>query len=171
MLSNRPSSGRLTAEAVQGAALALEGVDNVESSHGLAAGVLSVCDGIADDVLEEHLEHTPGLLVDEAGDTFHTTTASQTPDGGLCDTCKAEGSLLLANNEVEAGVEQPQHLARVHQQVASFLHCIATKQSRKKAALTLDVITQDLAMTLGATLAKALASLSTSRHACGLLLH
>lgn len=31
-------------------------------------------------VLEEDLENTAGLLVDEAGNTLHTTTASETAD-------------------------------------------------------------------------------------------
>lgn len=76
----------LTAEAVQGAALTLEGIDDVHGGDGLPLGVLGVGDGITDDVLEENLENTASLLVDEARDTFHTTTASQTADGGLGDT-------------------------------------------------------------------------------------
>jgi hypothetical protein len=55
---------RLTTETVEGSALTLEGVDNVERGDGLALGVLSVGDGIADDTLEEGLENTAGLLVD-----------------------------------------------------------------------------------------------------------
>ncbi len=74
------------AEAVEGAALPLEGVDDVEGSDGLAAGVLSVGDGVTDDVLEEDLEDTAGLLVDQAGDTLDTTTASEAADGGLLQT-------------------------------------------------------------------------------------
>ena len=79
-------SDNLTAESVQGASLALEGVDHIHGSHGLPLGVLGVGDGITDDVLEENLENTTGLLVDEAGDTLDTATASQTADGGLGDT-------------------------------------------------------------------------------------
>lgn len=55
---------RLTTEAVQGAALTLKGVDNVERSDGLALSVLSVCDGVTDDTLKEGLQNTTGLLVD-----------------------------------------------------------------------------------------------------------
>ena len=55
---------RLTTETVESAALSLESVDNVERGDGLALGVLSVCDGIADDTLEEGLEDTTGLFVD-----------------------------------------------------------------------------------------------------------
>ena len=106
----------LTAEAVQGAALALQSVDDVHGRHSLALGVLGVGHGITDDVLEEHLQDTTGLLVDQAGDSLDTTTASQTADSGLGDT--------------------------------------------------LDVITQHLAMTLGAPLSKTLASLAASRHLC-----
>ena len=55
---------RLTTETVQGAALALESVDNVQGGDGLALGVLSVGDGVTDDTLEEGLEDTTGLFVD-----------------------------------------------------------------------------------------------------------
>ena len=54
----------LTTETVKGAALTLESVDDVEGGDGLALGVLSVGDSVADDTLEEGLENTAGLLVD-----------------------------------------------------------------------------------------------------------
>eukprot|EP00878_Enallax_costatus_P043735 GHUV01051798.1.p1 GENE.GHUV01051798.1~~GHUV01051798.1.p1 ORF type:complete len:151 (+),score=22.29 GHUV01051798.1:146-598(+) len=75
----------LTSEAVQGAALALQGIHYVHGCDGLPAGVLCVGHCITHNVLQEHLEHTTGLLVDEAADTLHTTTASQTPDSRLGD--------------------------------------------------------------------------------------
>merc|ERR1712216_536840 len=77
--------GGLAAEAIQGAALALEGVHDVHGGHGLPAGVLSVGDGVTDDVLKEDLEDTAGLLVDEPGDALDATTASKAADGGLGD--------------------------------------------------------------------------------------
>ena len=55
---------RLTAEAVERAALPLQGVDNVEGGDSLALCVLGVGDSVADDALEEGLEHTAGLFVD-----------------------------------------------------------------------------------------------------------
>ena len=73
----------LTAEAVQGAALAFQGIHDVHGGDGLPLGVLGVGDSIPDDVLKEHLEDTTGLLVDEARDTLHTTTASEAADGWL----------------------------------------------------------------------------------------
>ncbi|KAG7261802.1 hypothetical protein CRUP_037408, partial [Coryphaenoides rupestris] len=42
-------------------------------------------DGIADHVLQEHLEDTAGLLVDQTGDTLHSAATSQAADGGLGD--------------------------------------------------------------------------------------
>jgi hypothetical protein len=57
-------ASRLAAEAVEGAALALEGVDHVERRDRLALGVLGVGDGVADDALEEGLEDGARLLVD-----------------------------------------------------------------------------------------------------------
>ena len=79
------TAARLAAEAVEGAALALERVDDVHRGDGLATGVLGVGDRIADHVLEEHLEDTAGLLVDEAGDALDTTAAREAADGGLGD--------------------------------------------------------------------------------------
>ena len=45
----------LTAESVQGTSLSLQSVDNVHSSDGLPLGMLGVGDGVADDILQEHL--------------------------------------------------------------------------------------------------------------------
>jgi hypothetical protein len=111
---------RLTTETVQGAALALQGVDDVERGDSLALCVLGVCDGITDDTLEEGLEDGARLLVDHGRDTLDTTTTSETSDGGLGDT--------------------------------------------------LDVVTKNLAVTLGTALAEALAALSASSHVDGWLL-
>ena len=51
-----------------------------------ALGVLSVGDCIYDHVLEEDLEDSSGLLVDECRDWFDTTSTSQSADGWLGDT-------------------------------------------------------------------------------------
>ena len=109
-------SSHLSAETVEGASLALEGIDDIEGGDGLALGVLGVGDGITDDVLEEDLEDGAGLLVDEAGDTLDTTTTCETTDGGLGDS--------------------------------------------------LDVVTKNLAVTLGTALSETLSSLAAARHDC-----
>lgn len=62
----------LTTEAVQSAALSLEGIDNIKRSDGLALSVFCVCDGVTDDTLEEGLQDTARLLVDH----YHTTRQS-----------------------------------------------------------------------------------------------
>ena len=76
---------RLSAESVEGLALALEGIDDVHGRDGLAASVLSVRDRVADDVLKEDLEDTAGLLVDEAGDALDSAPAGEAADRGLGD--------------------------------------------------------------------------------------
>lgn len=76
---------RLAAEAVQGATLTFEGIDDVHGRDRLALGMLGVGDGVADDVLEKDLEHAARLLVDQARDALDTATASQATDGGLGD--------------------------------------------------------------------------------------
>lgn len=45
----------LSSESVEGAALSLESVDYIECSNSLPASVLSVCDCVSDDILEEDL--------------------------------------------------------------------------------------------------------------------
>lgn len=104
----------LPTKAVQSAALALEGIDDIKRGDSLALGMLRVGHSITDDILQEDLEHTARLLIDQARDTLDTAAASQTADGGLGDA--------------------------------------------------LDVVTKNLAMTLGSTLAKTLASFATTRH-------
>ena len=78
--------GCLTTETVKGAALSLQGVDDVKSSDGLAASVLGVGNSVTDDVLQEHLQDTTGLFVDKTRDALDTTSASQTADRRLGDT-------------------------------------------------------------------------------------
>ena len=73
----------LTSEAVQSATLSLECVDNIESSYCLPAGMLSVCDGVANDVLKEYFQDTSGLFVDEARDTLDATSSCETANCGL----------------------------------------------------------------------------------------
>ena len=70
--------------------------------------MLAVGDGISDDILQEYLQHSSGLLIDEARDALHSSTAGKTADGWLGDP--------------------------------------------------LDVISQDLAMALGASLSESLSS-------------
>jgi len=76
----------LTSETVQGASLSLECIDHIHGGHSFATCVLSVGHCITDDILKEHLEHTTGLFVDQSRDTLHTTTTSETADGGLGDS-------------------------------------------------------------------------------------
>lgn len=75
----------LASEAVQGASLALQGVDDVHRSHGLSARVLGVSNRVADHVLKENFQHTTRLFVDQARDALHTSTASEATDGWLGD--------------------------------------------------------------------------------------
>ena len=79
------SRKRLSAEAVEGLALALERVHDIHSRDGLAASVLGVGNRVTDHVLEEHLEYATGLLVDEARDALYATTACKTANSRLGD--------------------------------------------------------------------------------------
>ena len=110
------SMENLTAETVQSAALAFQSIDDIHSSDGLALGVFGVGDGIADDVLEEDLEHRARLLVDEAGDTLHTATTSETADGGLGDAL----DVVAQNFSVTFGASFAESFASL----AASRHCV-----------------------------------------------
>uniref|UniRef100_A0A8C0YE82 CENP-T/Histone H4 histone fold domain-containing protein n=1 Tax=Cyprinus carpio carpio TaxID=630221 RepID=A0A8C0YE82_CYPCA len=68
------------------ASLSFERVHNVHSGDGLSLGVLGVGDGVADHVLQEHLQHPAGLLVDQTGDALDSAAASETTNGGFGDS-------------------------------------------------------------------------------------
>ena len=88
-------AGRLATEAVEGLALALEGVDDVHGGDGLPLGVLGVGDSIADHVLQRDFEDATDLLVDQAGDPLDTAPPGQAPDGGLGDPLDVVAENLL----------------------------------------------------------------------------
>jgi hypothetical protein len=62
---------RLAAETVESTALALEGVDDIQGSDGLALCVLGVGNSVTDNALEEGLEDTTGLFVDHCDDVSY----------------------------------------------------------------------------------------------------
>ena len=104
----------LTTKSIQGTSLAFQSIDHIHGSDCLPLGMFCVCDSITDDIFQEHLQYTSGLFIDQARDTFDTTSSCQTADCRLGDT--------------------------------------------------LDIITQDLPVTLGTTLSQTFASFTTSRH-------
>ena len=75
----------LSSKSVEGATLPLEGIHNVHGGNSLPLGVLGVGDGIPDDVLQEDLQHSASLLVDESGDPLDASSPGQSPDGGFGD--------------------------------------------------------------------------------------
>ena len=87
----RVEAANLATKAVQRAALALERVHHVKRGDCLATRVLGVGDGVADHVLQEHLEHAARLLVYQAADALHAAAARQAPDGRLGDACSSVG--------------------------------------------------------------------------------
>ncbi|CAN1167198.1 hypothetical protein LINPERHAP2_LOCUS27095, partial [Linum perenne] len=73
-------------EPVQGPSLPLQCINNVHRSHSLPPSVLSVGNSVPDDVLQEDLENSASLLVDETADSLHTSSASKTADSRLGDS-------------------------------------------------------------------------------------
>ena len=75
----------LTTKAVQGTSLALQSVNNIHCGDSLTLGVFSVGNGIADDILKEHLEHTTRLFVNESRNALDAATTCKTTNGRLGD--------------------------------------------------------------------------------------
>ena len=48
--------------------------------------MLSVRDGVADDIFQEHFQDTPCLLIDQAGDSLYSASSRQSPDGRFGDS-------------------------------------------------------------------------------------
>jgi hypothetical protein len=76
----------LTSETVESLSLAFEGIDDIHCGDSLTTGMLCVGNRVANDVLEEDLQHTASLFIDETRDTLDTTTTSETTDSRLGNT-------------------------------------------------------------------------------------
>jgi hypothetical protein len=79
-------NNNLQAETVKGSSLAFQGIDDIHGGDCLSLGVLSVSDGVPNDILKEDFEDSSGLFVDQSGDSLHSTTTSQTTNGWFGDT-------------------------------------------------------------------------------------
>ncbi|KAF1897208.1 hypothetical protein Lal_00034911 [Lupinus albus] len=71
---------------IQCPTLPLESIDDIHRRDGLPSGVLSVSNGVTDDVFQEDLENTTCLFIDKTTNTLNSTSTSQTTNGGLSDT-------------------------------------------------------------------------------------
>ena len=77
---------RSSTETVEGSALSLESIDDIEGGDGLSLGVLGVGNGVLDNVLEEASEDNSGLVIDEGADSLDSTSSGESSDGWLGDT-------------------------------------------------------------------------------------
>lgn len=74
------SNSKSTAESVKGPSLPLESIHNIHRRDGLPPGVLSIGDGITNDILEEDLENATSLFINEAADPLNSASPRQTPN-------------------------------------------------------------------------------------------
>merc|ERR1712198_80022 len=75
----------LSSETIEGPALPLQGVHHIHGSHSLPLGMLGVGHSITDDVLQENLENTPSLFIDETTNALDTTPSCKSPNCRLGD--------------------------------------------------------------------------------------
>jgi hypothetical protein len=72
-------------ESIQGHAALLERVHDVEGAHQFAVSVLGLNHGVGADALQQILEDSADLLVDQTGDALYSSSARKSADRGLCD--------------------------------------------------------------------------------------
>ena len=87
--------------------MSLEGVDDVEGSDCLPAGMLGVGHCVSNDVLQKDLQNASGLLVDETADALDATSSGETADGGLGDAL----DVIAENLAVAFGASLPETLS------------------------------------------------------------
>ena len=85
MISKDNCGYKSTSETIDGSALSLEGIDDIQSSHGFSSGVLGVGHSISDDSFEEALEDLSGIIIDERRDSLDTSSSGESSDSGLGD--------------------------------------------------------------------------------------
>ena len=108
----------LSSESVECTSLTFQGVDHIHSSDSLSLCMLAVCNSITDDVLEEDLENSAGLFVDQATDTLHPTSSCQSTDSGLGDSL----DVITQNLSVPLGTSFAKTLSSFTASRHSFLN-------------------------------------------------
>ena len=78
--------------------MSLESIDDIEGGDSLSLGVFSVGDWVSDDVLEEGLEDSSGLIIDEGADSLDTTSSGESADSGLGDAHDGLSDGLLGSS-------------------------------------------------------------------------
>ncbi|XP_033051248.1 uncharacterized protein LOC117074138 [Trachypithecus francoisi] len=96
-------SGGLASEAVQCAPLALERVHHIHGCDGLALGVLGVGDCVPNHVLQEHLQHTAGLLYSMA----RTKQTARKSTGGKAPRKQLATKAARKSAPATGGVKKP----------------------------------------------------------------
>nr|XP_049463572.1 uncharacterized protein LOC120953566 [Anopheles coluzzii] len=118
------------------AALTLQSIHHIHSGDGLTLGVFSVSDRITNHILQKYFQDATGFLVDEAGDTFHSSAPSQTADGGL--VMMSTGFSLRAQRNLRSRSEmaRTKQTARKSTGGKAPRKQLATKAARKSAPAT-----------------------------------
>ncbi|KAF7801846.1 histone H4 [Senna tora] len=75
-----------TSESIQGPPLPLERIHHIHGCHRLPPGMLRVGHRIANHVLQEDLEHSASLLIDQAADSLDVSSSCQSPSRRLHDS-------------------------------------------------------------------------------------
>nr|XP_049463574.1 uncharacterized protein LOC125906866 [Anopheles coluzzii]XP_049463594.1 uncharacterized protein LOC125906868 [Anopheles coluzzii] len=118
------------------AALTLQSIHHIHSGDGLTLGVFSVSDRITNHILQKYFQDATGFLVDETGDTFHSSAPSQTADGGL--VMMSTGFSLRAQRNLRSRSEmaRTKQTARKSTGGKAPRKQLATKAARKSAPAT-----------------------------------
>ena len=156
---------RLATEAVQGPALPLQGIHHIKSGDSLAPGVLSVGDCVPDDVLQEHLQEQGASTQRNCCYGCHAVFAMTMKWCAGVNKDLHTRALGSPTQDKQAYLEDTTGLL-VDEARDALDTPTAGQPADGRLGDALDVVTQQLAVPLGASLAQALASLATARHSC-----
>ena len=79
-LASTNSKSKIT-ESIQGSSLSLQSIDNIQSSHRLSIRMHWIRHGVMDHFFQKGFQNTTGFLVDQARDSFDSSSSSQSSDG------------------------------------------------------------------------------------------
>merc|ERR1719370_86506 len=75
-----------TSKSVKSSSLSLQSINDIHRGDCFPLGMFSVGDSISDYIFQKDFEDTSGFFVDQAGDTFDSSSSCQSSDGWFGDT-------------------------------------------------------------------------------------
>ncbi|KRW99414.1 hypothetical protein PPERSA_12518 [Pseudocohnilembus persalinus] len=70
-------------ETIQSSSLSFQSVNNINSSNSFSSGVFSISNSVSDNVFQEGFQDLSGVVINERGNSFDSSSSGQSSDGGF----------------------------------------------------------------------------------------